>query len=158
MKPRDPATTHHIMSTVRSAGGKADRALGSALWHRGLRYRRRSKLIGKPDLVFVSARIVVFVDGDFWHGRWLDERIERGDFKHNAEYWVPKLRHNVERDAQVTASLTQEGWTVLRIWESDIQKNLDAAVDSVVQEVQRCLTNKRNRNEPSDETTDLSNA
>lgn len=102
---RDPAVTHKIMSAVRSQGGKADQALGRALWSRGLRYRRRSHLVGKPDLVFATPKVVVFVDGDFWHGRGLHDRIARGDFKRNADYWVPKLRRNAERDADVTQAL-----------------------------------------------------
>lgn len=75
---QDRALVSKRMSAIRPSGGKADRALGRELWRRGFRYRRRSQLFGRPDFVFASARVVVFVDGDFWHGRWLEDRISRG--------------------------------------------------------------------------------
>lgn len=128
---RDPKITSRIMSSIRSRGGKADFALGSRLWRRGFRYRRRTKLLGRPDLVFVTPRVAVFVDGDFWHGRGLDERIARGDFKRNAEYWITKLRRNAERDQEVTESLERQGWKIIRLWESDVLKDVDAAADAV---------------------------
>ena len=120
------------MSAISPLGGKADLALGRELWRRGLRYRRRSRLTGRPDLVFASARVVVFVDGDFWHGRWLEDRIARGDFKRNAEYWIPKLRHRVNRDIIVTEQLTEQGWCVVRVWESDVKKDVARVVDQIV--------------------------
>lgn len=129
------------MSSVRSKGGRADIALGRSLWQMGLRYRRKSRLIGKPDLVFPSARVVVFVDGDFWHGRWLDERIQRGDFKSNADYWIPKLRRNIERDQQVTERLTGDGWLVLRVWESDVKKD----ISGVAERIAKTIRNRRGK-------------
>lgn len=129
---RDRAIVNRIMTSIRSEGGRADKALGSALWRRGLRYRRRSRLIGKPDLVFARAGVVVFVDGDFWHGRYLDERIARGDFKRNADYWIPKLQRTVERDRRITAQLIEDGWLVLRFWESRVNQDVDSAAEEVV--------------------------
>lgn len=105
--------------------------LGSALWRRGLRYRRRSGLPGKPDFVFVRAKVVVFVDGDFWHGRGLDARIARGQLRARGDYWIPKLRRNAERDVEVTAQLSSQGWQVFRVWESELLKRFGATVDAV---------------------------
>lgn len=128
---RDRALVRRIMQSVKSEGGRADKALGSLLWRRGMRYRRKTKLPGKPDLVFVSARVAVFVDGDFWHGRYLDRRIERGDFKRNSDYWIPKLQRTIERDKRNTAVLEKAGWKVVRIWESDLQSDPQAVADSI---------------------------
>lgn len=88
--------------------------------------------MGKPDLVFPSVRSVVFVDGDFWHGRHLEERIARGDFKTNKEYWISKLRRNRERDKWVNRALADEGWLVIRVWESEVQADLEAVTDHIV--------------------------
>jgi DNA mismatch endonuclease (patch repair protein) len=121
------------MQSIRSEGGRADKQLGSLLWHRGLRYRRKSQLPGKPDLVFPSAKVVVFVDGDFWHGRYLEERIARGDFKRNAEYWISKLRRTIERDQRYTIELEKAGWRVIRVWESDVQRVPAAIVEEIAQ-------------------------
>lgn len=134
---RDPALVHRIMKSVRSEGGRADRALGSALWRRGLRYRRKSRLPGKPDLVFPSARTVVFVDGDFWHGRFLQRHIQRGDFKRNQDYWLPKLQRTVERDKRISQELQELGWLVIRVWESDVLRDVDAVADSVAESIRR---------------------
>lgn len=126
-----PVVVAKRMAAISPKGGKADQALGRALWARGLRYRRRSRLVGRPDLVFPGSRVLVFVDGDFWHGRYLDERVTRGDFKTNADYWIPKLRRNAERDREVTQVLTESGWRVLRVWESDVQKDLEGTANRV---------------------------
>jgi DNA mismatch endonuclease, patch repair protein len=77
-------------------------------------------------VVFVGPRVVVFCDGDFWHGRDLAVRIKKLEAGHNAPYWVAKIRTNVERDGRQTSLLEGAGWLVLRFWESDIRR--DAAV------------------------------
>jgi len=128
------------MSAISPRGGRADRALGLALWAKGLRYRRKNRLIGSPDLVFSSAKVAVFVDGDFWHGRRLDERIARGDFKTNAEYWIPKLRRNAVRDIEVNRVLTESGWQVIRVWESEVQADMEAIANHIA----ACVRSRRN--------------
>ncbi len=105
----------------------------SALWRMGLRFRKNvSSLPGKPDIVFSRARVVVFCDGDFWHGRnWpqLQAQLQRGS---NPQYWVPKIAYNMERDSLITQALLDAGWTVLRLWEKDIEADLQASVKTVV--------------------------
>ena len=71
-------------------------------------------------MVFRSDGVVVFCDGDFWHGKdWAERRnaLARGA---NAEYWIGKIEGNMERDRRNNEVLRSEGWTVLRFWESDI--------------------------------------
>jgi DNA mismatch endonuclease (patch repair protein) len=79
----------------------------------------------------------VFCDGDFWHGKDLQSRLASLRKGHNAGYWEAKIRRNVERDRERTTSLANQGWTVLRIWESDIKADVSAAADRVVQALQR---------------------
>jgi DNA mismatch endonuclease (patch repair protein) len=106
--------------------------LRRALWAAGYRYRvNRADLAGKPDIVFSRARVVVFCDGDFWHGRSLDSRLARLKRGHNAEYWRRKIAANVQRDQRNTRLLQLEGWRVLRIWETDIHKDVNHAVDRI---------------------------
>jgi len=94
------------------------------IWRLGLRFRKHiAELPGVPDIVFRRARVVVFCDGDFWHGRnWrkLQAELRR---RHNAPYWIAKIAQNRKRDRQQTALLTKCGWLVLRFWESDILKS-----------------------------------
>lgn len=96
------------------------------LWARGFRYRISVKgLVGRPDLVFSSARLVVFCDGDFWHGRhWMTQRkkLLAGS---NAEYWIAKIESNRRRDRRTTRLLRQQNWRVLRFWEGEILRDPD---------------------------------
>jgi len=124
------------MAAVRHRNSHAELLLRSELWRRGLRYRlHHSLLAGRPDLVFGRARVVVFVDGDFWHGRGL---IQDGDVAFLAtlrtkrrEWWLKKLRRNIERDAEVTRRLREQGWRVLRYWESDVKRDVVYVADLV---------------------------
>lgn len=82
----------------------------------GFRYRlHRRDLPGTPDLVFPCRRKVIFVHGCFWHQH--DCRLGRKQPSTNQDYWLPKLRRNVERDAIASAKLREAGWQVLVIWE-----------------------------------------
>jgi DNA mismatch endonuclease (patch repair protein) len=80
-------------------------------------WRRRSKLIGKPDFVFRQQKVAVFINGDFWHGNPRKFRLP----KSNCDYWEEKIARNRKRDRAVTKALTQEGWRVLRVWESSLR-------------------------------------
>jgi DNA mismatch endonuclease (patch repair protein) len=94
-------------------------------------------LLGKPDLVFREQRVLVFCDGDFWHGRNLKQRIAKLEQGHNAPYWVAKITGNVARDRRHTRNLRKLGWTVLRFWEKDIHANADRLARKIVLAVQR---------------------
>jgi len=119
-------------------------ALRKALWRKGLRYRlHETRLLGKPDIVFPTSRVAVFIDGDFWHGnQWklrgfptLEAQFERVS---NRDYWIAKVTRNMKRDAEVTRCLEDEGWRVIRIWESDLKRDLEACTARVAQQVQGC--------------------
>lgn len=82
-------------------------------------------------MVFRAARLCVFCDGDFWHGRnWptLRRQLEQ---RHNSAYWVEKIDSNRRRDRRLTKLLEASGWRVLRVWETDILKDVSAAGRSV---------------------------
>jgi len=112
---------------------RAEMQLRRALWHRGVRYRLHAKdLPGKPDLVFRGARLVVFVDGDFWHGRDWESQRQKLATRRNADYWIAKIEYNRGRDQRNTALLEADGWCVLRFWETDIQADVEAAVRAVL--------------------------
>ncbi len=122
-----PVQRSRCMSRVKSKNTKPEIRLRKALWAVGLRYRLRYKLPGKPDLVFVSAKLAVFVDGCFWHG--CPEHATQP--KTNERFWATKLGENVERDQRVNWQLRGMGWTVLRLWQHEIEGNLDNAVEQI---------------------------
>ena len=79
-------------------------------------WRRNQKLIGKPDFVFRRERLVVFVDGCFWHGCPIHCRKPGS----NVDYWLSKIARNQRRDLFVGKDLRQKGWRVLRVWEHSL--------------------------------------
>ena len=122
----------NIMSHIRSKDTKPEIQLRKTLWHKGLRYRKNwKKLPGKPDIVLTKYKIAIFVDGDFWHAKGhLENPGEQVSTRR--EYWVPKLKNNVERDKELNNELSEMGWLVLRFWESDVKKRLDWCVQTVL--------------------------
>jgi DNA mismatch endonuclease (patch repair protein) len=111
-------------------------ALRKALHAAGYRYRKNErKLPGRPDIVFVSRRVAIFVDGDFWHGRVLIEggraALEASLKTANRDFWIAKIEGNVARDLRVASELESGGWLVLRIWERDLKRDLAAAVGTI---------------------------
>ena len=111
-----------------------ERALASGLWRRGVRYFTHegyksvsgTRLPGNPDIVLPRKRMVIFVDGCFWHGC---PKCRKHDGL-NGEFWVNKIAGNRARDRRVTSELEREGWTVLRIPEHDV--NTKAALSETV--------------------------
>lgn len=110
-----PEQRRRTMQAVKGKNTGLERRLSSALHRRGLRFRRNVKgLSGTPDFVFPSAGVVVFVDGDFWHGwRFPQWKGKLG------EYWQAKIDRNRARDRRNFQRLRRSGWTVLRIWEHE---------------------------------------
>lgn len=80
-----------------------------------------------------KARLVVFCDGDYWHGRGWPERRARLEKGHNATYWIAKIARNMERDRERTETLQADGWTVIRVWETDILANPELASRPIVE-------------------------
>lgn len=121
---------------------KPELLLRRALWASGLRYRVDvGSLPGRPDVVVASARLVVFCDGDFWHGRDLERRLAKLAAGHNALYWVLKIKTNVDRDRRAERMLVDSGWRFLRLWESDVRANPKLAARAVMKTV-RAQRNK----------------
>ena len=125
LKPRSRKTSVLARATSRKGDTACECLLRKYLWRRGLRYRLHVReLAGCPDIVFVQSHIAVFVDGDFWHGRNLRERLSRLRRGHNPKYWTTKIMRNVAHDRKITATLRRAGWSVLRVWEGDVHHNV----------------------------------
>ncbi len=107
-------------------------AVRRRLHARGVRYRvdvrpcRETRARG--DLVWRGRRIVVFVDGCFWHACPVHGRPPT----RNEWYWSPKLQRNVERDRRADSALTAAGWSVVRVWEHE---TIEAALEAVLRAV-----------------------
>lgn len=129
-KRKTPMTRSEVMSRVRSKNTSFEIMLRRELWKRGLRYRANDTTVfGKPDVVFKRKKIAVFVDSEFWHGK--DYPHGRNIPTKNKKYWVKKIEGNIARDEKVNKTLTENGWTVIRIWSKDLKKDLSKYVDVI---------------------------
>ena len=113
------------MARVKAKGMKPEMRVRRLLHGLGYRYRlHRSDLPGKPDLVFVSRRKVVFVNGCFWHYHPDCSRVRIP--ASNRDYWIGKLEGNRSRDVRNTALLEADGWGVMTVWECELRDVEDA--------------------------------
>ena len=122
MDPLSPEQRSERMSRVKHKGSFAERRVRSLTHALGYRFRlHAAKLPGKPDLVFVSRRKVIFVHGCFWH-RHADPNCRLARLpKSRQDFWAPKLEGNRQRDERTLAALNQLGWKALVIWECEMR-------------------------------------
>lgn len=83
----------------------------------GYRLHRKG-LPGRPDVVFVGCRKVIFIHGCFWHSHGC--KVGSREPKSNRDYWLPKIKRNRVRDAEHLISLQGLGWSVLTVWECEL--------------------------------------
>lgn len=117
------------MQHIKAKDTSIEVKLRKALWNKGYRYRKNyGSLPGKPDIALTKYKIAIFCDSEFFHGKdWevLKPRLEKSN---NSQYWISKISRNRERDDEINKRLLFEGWTVIRFWGKDIQKNVDECV------------------------------
>lgn len=116
------------MQRVRTVGTNIELTVRAALHVRGYRYRKNVRTLpGRPDLVFTKERVVVFIDGDFWHGYrfpvWRDGL---------SEFWQRKIEGNRRRDARNFRRLRRAGWTVVRVWQHEVMRDVTRAIERIV--------------------------
>lgn len=131
-KPASPQASATGRANSKKSETKCERLLRQALWAAGYRYRKNvADLPGRPDVVFRGARLAVFVDGDFWHGRDWESRRRKLQAGSNPDYWIAKIQRNMERDRETTSRLESMGWTVLRFWESEVRSGTAEVVQKI---------------------------
>ena len=114
-----PEVRSRIMAQIKSKGMKPEMTVRLLLHGLGYRYRlHRKDLPGRPDLVFVSRRKVVFVNGCFWHNHANCDKVRLPSS--NTEYWTAKLRRNSERDKKNLTLLADMGWEATTVWECQL--------------------------------------
>lgn len=99
----------------------------------GWKLGHESGLTGRPDVVFVRARLAIFLDGCFWHGCQRCRSIPTT----NRVFWLNKIQKNRKRDKKVRRMLRAKGWKVMRVWEHELRNDGD--------EVLRRVKNARTR-------------
>ena len=131
MRSNRPEATNEAVRRTMKGNTKKDTtielALRRALYKRGVRYRKNVKtILGTPDIAIKKYRLLVFCDGDFWHGN------SYHSVKSHKQFWDEKIKRNRERDLEYTIRLRDDGWTVLRFWESDIKNNIDDCIQQII--------------------------
>ena len=119
-----PETRSRMMSSVRGRDTAPERAVRSALFTEGYRYRlHRRDLPGSPDIVLPRHRLAVFVHGCFWHGHECPKGRRPIS---NVDFWNAKLDRNMVRDSENRSGLEVVGWTVAVEWECAIPAGIEA--------------------------------
>jgi DNA mismatch endonuclease (patch repair protein) len=133
-----PEKRSALMSRIKGKHTGPERTLRSALRKAGYRpIMHDRRLPGRPDFVFCRARIAVFVDGDFWHGWHFDRWREK-----LTPAWEAKIAANIARDKRNFRKLRACGWSVVRIWEHQIEADLDQCVERIAVLVDARRTNR----------------
>jgi DNA mismatch endonuclease, patch repair protein len=123
-----PEQRSYCMSRIKGKDTGLEVQVRSELHKRGLRFRKHIKeLPGKPDIVFSKARVAVFVDGDFWHGY----RFPLWEHK-VSDFWKKKIVTNRDRDRRNHKKLRGLGWTVIRVWQHEVQEDFEACINRIV--------------------------
>ncbi|MDR2716641.1 MAG: very short patch repair endonuclease [Treponema sp.] len=136
-----PEQRHKCMSHIRSSETKPEIFFRKALWKWGIRYRKNVRsLFGNPDIAIKKYKIVIFIDGDFWHGNdWKKKRFSSQEalLLSYSDYWQKKIRRNIARDIEVKKYYKKIGWTILRFWTSETEKNLNKCIIKTVKKINK---------------------
>lgn len=127
-------TRSRVMARIRSKDTKPELALRRALWAAGVRgWRCHPRHVpGKPDVAFTRRHVAVFVDGRFWHGH--PDFFTPGK---SGDYWDAKIARTQERDRLANEALRAAGWTVVRLWDFEVEQDLAGCVDRVREALDR---------------------
>jgi DNA mismatch endonuclease, patch repair protein len=122
-----------------------ERKLRQALRTLGLGYRlHRNVITGlrrSADIVFIGARVAVFVDGCFWHGC----PDHKGMPRSNAEWWAEKIARNRARDTDTDERLHAAGWISVRVWEHESPEEAARRIAGIVRQRRSRLNNDSRR-------------
>ncbi|HRE11475.1 MAG TPA: very short patch repair endonuclease [Ignavibacteria bacterium] len=116
------------MQNIRSKNTKMELKVRSLLHKKGLRFRIHTQLTGKPDIVFSSKKVVIFLDSCFFH-KCPYHYVQP---KSNLKYWKPKIERNTIRAKEVNKTLRKQGWKVIRFWEHQVKKDETKVVEKII--------------------------
>jgi DNA mismatch endonuclease (patch repair protein) len=115
-----------IMAKIKGKWTTPEKVIHAHLKSQNIRHKMHPKMVGNPDVLIKDSNIVVFVDGNFWHGRHYNKRRDS-----LPPFWKAKIETNMKRDRKNNLLLKAEGWNVIRFWEEDIRKNPGLCIERV---------------------------
>ena len=120
-----PEKRSWVMSRIRSKDTKIEKKTALMLRKNKIHYRRFPNIFGSPDFV-VEKKLLVFCDGDFWHGYGYGKKK-----RPQKKFWRDKIERNMKRDRKVTRKLRADGWSVIRLWEHDIERRPQSCIGRI---------------------------
>jgi DNA mismatch endonuclease (patch repair protein) len=128
-----------VMSRIRSKNTKPEKMVFSMLRKQKIYFQKYySRVTGHPDIVLPRKKVAIFIDGDFWHGYRFSktkQRLPKG-------YWVDKIEGNMARDKKNRAKLRNAGWRILRVWEHEIESDLEGTTGKIIKFIKQGLAAK----------------
>ena len=128
-----PEKRSWVMSQIRGKDTKIELRMKQLLEDTGYRFEMHPQMYGNPDFAHRRKRIAIFCDGDFWHGYRYNQKKRLAK-----KFWRDKIENNMRRDRRYNRKLRRDGWSVLRLWEHDIERNEDTnnnPLDSLFEEL-----------------------
>lgn len=122
----DKKTRSYIMSRIRSKWTTPEKLMHGHLKSRKIRHTMHPPIEGNPDVWIKDSKLVVFIDGDFWHGKNYVQRAPKLQ-----PFWKDKIKTNMIRDRKYNRLLRDRGWTVLRLWEEDVKKRPEWCMERI---------------------------
>ncbi len=114
------------MSQVKPKNTLPERIIFKKLKEKGIKFKKHYDLPGKPDVVILNKKVVVFIDGEFWHGRTFSKW--KNDL---SDFWLKKIGDNIKRDRKNKKMLRDKGWKVIRLWDKAIIKNPEKEIKKI---------------------------
>lgn len=140
-----PEKRSKVMARIMAKDTSPERIIFAGIRRRKVYFATHARdLPGRPDVVFRRAKLVVFIDGDFWHG-W---RFPLWEHK-LSQKWRQKIAATRERDQRNFRKLRRLGWKVLRIWEHEIERSPEESVDRILLACEECLAEHGSRKVPT---------
>ena len=124
-----------LMSKIKAKNTKPEVQFRKKLWELGYRYRKHVKdFPGSPDIIMKKYKIVIFIDGEFWHGyNWEDKKKK---IKSNRGFWIPKIERNMQRDFENNLKIEILGYKVFRFWEHTVKKDILGCLNVIKQHIE----------------------
>lgn len=122
------------MSRIKGKDTKIEILVRKYLFAKGFRFRKNDKRYpGKPDVVLPKYKTVIFVNGCFWHRHpgCKDATIP----KTRTDFWLEKLNKNVANDEKNIKLLTDDGWSVIVLWECELEKYFEATMEKTIERI-----------------------
>jgi len=118
------------MSRIRGTNTKIDLIMKGLLSENGYSFGMYPKMLGNPDFVLKRKKIIIYCDGDFWHGYKYEEKKKLAK-----KFWRDKIERNMRRDKRISRKLRRDGWFVLRFWEHDIEKDPEKCIRRIKRKI-----------------------